>query len=282
MARMLRSLISMSFAASIALPVGFADASDPAAVRARPLGVRYGTGSPISVNIDGMFAFYDELRSLHLAPRCGTLSFFCRGSREDLCRMEWADMAKAAADGTCVSFGARFWSNPANAVKPLGNTSADHPYDPNMGVVVIPCRPEPPSAERPDLTGACGTPSPDGGADAGGPLVDAGAADGPPAPPEAPVDAASSPPDALAKDAAPVDAPAIDARATDASTVDAPAVEAPVATPPPPSMPRGCAAGGVPRAGAANGLAVLAFAAVLCTRARRTRRKTQRGKTGSS
>jgi hypothetical protein len=135
-----------------------AAASYQANARARPLRVTSLPDGPLggpAVRIAGVFALYDVDRMQQLAPRCGSVDFFCRGDAA-LCRKEWADFTAAAANGHCVALSLRLWVTADQAVEaPSATMHAANPYDPVMGVVTIPCRPEPPSAERPDLTVAC-------------------------------------------------------------------------------------------------------------------------------
>jgi MYXO-CTERM domain-containing protein len=147
-----------------------AAASYPATVRARPLRVlplpENALGQAM-VRIGGVFALYDFDLKQPLAPRCGSIDFFCRGDVA-LCRQEWDDFMVAAAAGRCVAASLLLWSPVDQAVEPFTTTVHNpNPYDPIMGVADIPCRPEPASAERPDLTIACDL----------GPSCDAGATD---------------------------------------------------------------------------------------------------------
>jgi hypothetical protein len=107
------------------------------------------------VRIGGVFALYDSDMMRPLPARCGSIDFFCRGDVV-LCRREWDDFMAAAAAGRCVAASLLLWSAVDQAVEPATATVHNlNPYVPIMGVADIPCRPEPASAERPDLTIAC-------------------------------------------------------------------------------------------------------------------------------
>ena len=149
-----------------------ARASYPAGWRARPLRV---TVLPPSADvpeararIEGVMAFTGS--GVTAAPKCGVMDFFCRtgsevtpffcsGSKqhcEDLCRMAWQDIATAARAGQCVAFDLRLWHLPEQLVKPANAPfDAPNPFDPLMGVAIVPCKPEVASVDRPDLTVAC-------------------------------------------------------------------------------------------------------------------------------
>jgi hypothetical protein len=152
----------------------------------------------MQVRIAGVFSLIDDVTHIPQPVRCGSIDFFCRGDAA-LCKQEWADFEAAATSGRCVAVALRLWATVDAAVDPPGSdTHIVNPYDPTMGVATIPCRPEPPSAERPDLSVACSLDRP---ADAGPP----DAARPEPNPPSPPRDAAPSSPDATSPDPKPTD-----------------------------------------------------------------------------
>jgi hypothetical protein len=173
-------------------------ASFQAAVRARPVQVEFG-GTPTqqTMIVRGVFSMaYISGTDGYVAPTCGSVQWFCRGNDQQLCRMEWDEIASAAHDGACVSFGALMWQGATMAVDPYDHTVGMNPHnaEKGTGVVRIPCNPMPADLDRPNLTLVCpiaGTvePStPDAGAAVDAPTEPSGAFDAP----------AVTPPDAAA------------------------------------------------------------------------------------
>jgi hypothetical protein len=152
---------------------GAALASTEAAWRIRPVRVvpqapdaQLGT----QVRIEGLMSFGGSSAEAWLPPSCGAIDFFCRtgsgvtpfwctggkGDCEALCQMAWRDIELAASRGECVAFPLRLWRPAEHVVKSLDSRfSEPNPFDPVMGVSIVPCQPEGPSDKRPDLSGTC-------------------------------------------------------------------------------------------------------------------------------
>jgi hypothetical protein len=150
-----------------------AQASTDAAWRIRPVRVvpqaadaRLGA----QVRIEGVMSFSGSLTEAWLPPRCGAIDFFCRtgsaatpfwctgqkGECQALCEMAWRDIELAASRGECVAFPLKLWEPAERVVKSLDTPfSGPNPFDPVMGVAIVPCQPEGPSDQRPDLSGTC-------------------------------------------------------------------------------------------------------------------------------
>jgi hypothetical protein len=151
-----------------------ATASADAAWRIRPMRVlpqaRDDLQGGAQVRIEGVMSFSGSLAEGWLPPKCGAIDFFCRtgsgntpfwctgqrGECEALCKMAWRDIEQAAARGECVAFPLRIWRPADQIVKAIESPFHDpNPFDPVMGVAIVPCQPESASDRRPDLTLPC-------------------------------------------------------------------------------------------------------------------------------
>jgi hypothetical protein len=148
-------------------------ASTEAAWRIRPVRVvPQGADATLGgqVRIEGVMSFSGSLVESWLPPRCGAIDFFCRtgsgdtpfwctgqkGECEALCQMAWRDIELAASRGECVAFPLRLWAPAEQVIKSVESPfSGPNPFDPVMGVSVVPCHPEAPSDLRPDLSMSC-------------------------------------------------------------------------------------------------------------------------------
>lgn len=113
-----RCLLSSALLAAGVLAAAPAHASDSVGVYASVRKVKFepDSSAPVRVRVCGAFALANVNAGVYFAPAAGYMYYSCPAGKEALCKMQWTELATAAASGKCVGYGQRRDSNfmPAN------------------------------------------------------------------------------------------------------------------------------------------------------------------------
>lgn len=137
-----RCLLPSALLAAGVLAAAPAHASDSVGVYASVRKVKFepDSSAPVRVRVCGAFALANVNAGVYFAPAAGYMYYSCPTGKEALCKMQWTELAMAAASGKCVGYGQRRDSNfmPANngTVRQASVQPANpDPYPIELGVV---------------------------------------------------------------------------------------------------------------------------------------------------
>lgn len=137
-----RCLLSSALLTAGVLAAAPAHASDSVGLYASVRKVKFEPDStnPVRVRVCGAFALANVNAGVYFAPTAGYMYYSCPTGKETLCKMQWTELATAAASGKCVGYGQRRDSNfmPANngTVRQAGTQPANpDAYPIELGVV---------------------------------------------------------------------------------------------------------------------------------------------------